>query len=220
VSSILVEAAVDSLAAALAAVEAGAGRIELCADLDAGGLTPPPALLAELRPRTQVPIFPMIRARAGSFHCTSDELDLMHAQLRELTALGADGFVFGALAADNTIDTTATAGLIKEARDLPVTFHRAFDRTPDLATSLDALKALGAARVLTSGGKDRAADAIPELVQLTEHAAGRIGILPGGSVTEANVLEITRATGVKEVHARCGPDGRRVSGILHALRYL
>ena len=90
VRAILVEAAVDSAAAAMAAVEAGAGRLELCADLDAGGLTPSPELLAELRPRVEVPILPMIRSRGGDLEYDGAEMDTMLAQLHVLRALGAD----------------------------------------------------------------------------------------------------------------------------------
>ena len=215
--AILVEAAVDSAAAALAAVEAGAERIELCANLNAGGLTPPAELLAELRPKLAVPILPMIRSRGGDFEYDAGEMDTMLAQLDELRALGADGFVFGALRAEAAIDTVSTSRVIEAADGLPVVFHRAFDRTPDLSASLQVLTVLGIDRVLTSGGADRAILGVDRLASLMRESRGRIGILPGGGIDGGNVHEIAARTGVTEVHARCERDGARVKGIVRAL---
>ena len=207
----------DSAAAALAAVEAGAERIELCANLDAGGLTPPADLLAELRPKLAVPILPMIRSRGGDFQYDAGEMDTMLAQLGELRALGADGFVFGALRADAAIDTVSTLRVIEAADGLPVVFHRAFDRTPDLSASLQSLIALGVERVLTSGGAERAILGVDRLASLMRESRGRIGVLPGGGIDGGNVHEIAARTGVTEVHARCERDGARVKGIVQAL---
>ena len=215
--AILVEAAVDSAAAAVAAVEAGAERIELCANLDAGGLTPAAELLAELRPKLAVPILPMIRSRGGDFEYGAREMDTMVARLDEFRALGADGFVFGALRADGSIDTAATSRIIEAADGLPVVFHRAFDRTPDLSASLQVLIGLGVERVLTSGGAERAILGVDRLASLMRESRGRIGILPGGGIDGGNVHEIAARTGVTEVHARCERDGARVKGIVRAL---
>ena len=215
--AILVEAAVDSAEAALAAVEAGAERIELCANLDAGGLTPSVEALAELRPRLDVPILPMIRSRSGDFEYDADEMTTMLAQVRELRTLGADGFVFGALHGDRTIDAPATTRIIEAAEGRPVVFHRAFDRTPDLPGSLQVLIGLGIERVLTSGGAERAILGVDRLASLMRESRGRIGILPGGGIDGGNVHEIAARTGVTEVHARCERDGARIRGIQRAL---
>ncbi len=215
--AILVEAAVDSAEAALAAVEAGAERVELCSDLDSGGLTPSAALLADLRPRLDVPILPMIRSRRGDFQYDAEEIETMLAQLHELRTLGADGFVFGALRGDRSIDTAAMARIVEAAEGLPVVFHRAFDRTPDLSASLQVLIGLGIERVLTSGGAERAILGVDRLASLMREARGRIGILPGGGIDAGNVHEIAARTGVTEVHARCERDGERVRGIMRAL---
>ncbi len=215
--AILVEAAVDSAEAAFAAVEAGAERVELCSDLDSGGLTPSAALLADLRPKLDVPILPMIRSRRGDFQYDAEEIETMLAQLHELRALGADGFVFGALRGDRSIDTAAMARIVEAAEGLPVVFHRAFDRTPDLSASLQVLISLGIERVLTSGGAERAILGVDRLASLMREARGRIGILPGGGIDAGNVHEIAARTGVTEVHARCERDGERVRGIMRAL---
>jgi copper homeostasis protein len=85
---------------------------------------------------------------------------------------------------------------------MTVTFHRAFDFTPDADAALDALIALGVDRVLTSGQAPSAKEGTRTLSRLVTRAAGRIGILACGSVSEENIAEITRLTGVREVHVR------------------
>lgn len=84
---ILVEAAVESLESALAAERGGADRIELCASLDDGGTTPTPELIASVVDRTKLPVFVLIRARAGGFVYSDDEVaamsrDIAHVPLR------------------------------------------------------------------------------------------------------------------------------------------
>ena len=70
---LLLEISVESAAAAAAAERGGADRIELCSDLSVGGLAPEAALLRALRQQIQIPIFVMIRPRAGDFVYSSSE---------------------------------------------------------------------------------------------------------------------------------------------------
>lgn len=214
----LVEAAVDSLAAALAAEEAGADRLELCGDLDAGGVTPPAELQREARRRSRLPLFTMIRPRAGSFVYSAGEIDAMLAAIAEARSLGASGIVTGALAPSGGADLDAMRRLVAASRPLPVTFHKAFDRLADLDLGLEALVALGVDRVLTSGGAPTAAEGTAVITHLARRAGGRIIIVAGGGVNGADVPALVRLTGITEVHARCNPDGTRIRAIVAALR--
>ena len=94
---ILIEAAVETLDDALAAIAGGADRLELCADLDAGGTTPARALVAEVLARVSVPVLVMIRPRAGDFVYSRAELDRMRDDIAVAIELGASGIVLGAL---------------------------------------------------------------------------------------------------------------------------
>jgi copper homeostasis protein len=214
----LVEAAVDSLAAALAAEDAGADRLELCGDLDVGGVTPPAGLLREARRRTRLPIFTMIRPRAGSFVYSAGEIDAMLAAIVEARSLGASGIVTGALAPSGGVDLDAMRRLVAASRPLPVTFHKAFDRLADLDSVLETLVGLGIDRVLTSGGAATAAEGTAVIARLARRAGGRIIIVAGGGVNGADLPALVRATGISEVHARCDPDGARIRAIVAALR--
>jgi copper homeostasis protein len=90
--------------------------------------------------------------------------------------------------------------LVERAGGRPVVFHRAFDATADPFEALEALIDLGFTRVLTGGHQRRAIDGIDQLRALVERAAGRIEILPGGSVRADNAAEIVARTGADQIH--------------------
>jgi len=201
--SILVEACVDSLAAAQAAVAAGADRLELCQDLNEGGTTPGLELLAEVREQVALPLHVLVRP-PGDFCYAGDEIAGLLRDIAAVRRLGADAVVVGALTPDRRVDLAAMRRLLAAARPLAVTFHRAFDESRDPFEALDALLDLGIERLLTSGQAATAAAGIPLLRALVTRAAGRIGVLAGGGVRADNVSRIVAATGVQEVHLRYG----------------
>ena len=63
----VLEICVESVDCAVAAERGGAHRIELCSELAVGGLTPNPELMRATRDRVRLPVYAMIRPRAGSF---------------------------------------------------------------------------------------------------------------------------------------------------------
>lgn len=215
--TVLIEAAVESLDDALAAVDGGADRLELCANLADGGTTPSEALIAEVMEQVAVPVFVMVRPRGGSFVYSTSELEEMRRSMDRARELDVDGFVLGVLNASNRVDVIRTQSLVDVAGDLPVTFHRAFDRVADRVDALDTLIDLGIGRVLTSGGAPTAAQGMAQLRELVESAGGGIVILAGGGVRFQNVLELVEETGVTEVHARCEGESDRIRAIRTAL---
>ena len=201
-TGILVEASLETLAEAVAAEEAGAGRIELCADLAQDGLTPAPALVASLVAQLHVPVFMIVRPRAGGFVYAGDEFDVMLRDVRGAARSGLAGVVTGVLSADDTVDAPRTRALVEAAAPLPVTFHRAFDRVPDTLRALETLIDAGVARVLTSGGAPTALEGAATIAALVRAARERIAILAGGGVRAHNVRDVIALTGVREVHSR------------------
>jgi copper homeostasis protein len=199
---ILVEACVDAIDAALEAERGGAGRIELCGELLQGGVTPSAGLIAAVWDRIDIPLFVLVRPRAGDFLYTDDELDVMRRDIEQMKALGVDGVAFGALTADGDVDVERMRSLIALARPMSVTFHRAFDFVRDQDAALEALLALGVNRVLTSGGAPTAAEGVAQIAELTRRVGNRMTVMAGGSITASNVGEIVAATGVREVHVR------------------
>ena len=199
---ILVEAAVETLESALAAERAGADRIELCVNLNEGGTTPSTGLIAAVVERTQLPVFVLIRLRAGDFVYSDDEIDLMSRDVETAGLIGVTGIVTGALTSDRGVDVGQTRALVNAAAGLPVTFHRAFDSTVNMPDALEQLIDLGVSRVLTSGGAATAVAGADVIAALVNQARDRIAIIAGGGIREHNVSDVIARTGVREVHTR------------------
>ena len=214
---VIVEAAVESLDDALAAVAGGADRLELCANLDAGGTTPSAALITAVREKVELPLVVMIRPREGDFVYSDDELSRMYEDVAMARSLGASGVVLGVLDTFDRLDLERTAALVEAARGTPVTFHRAIDQVARRVVSIDALAALGVARVLSSGGAETASDGVDELRAMVQRAGDRLDIVAGGGVRANNARAIVERTGVTEVHARCLGDSARIRGIVDAV---
>lgn len=199
-STILVEACVETVESAVLAATSGADRLELCAALEVGGVTPGSGLLRAVRTRVDIPLQVLIRPRTGDFQYDAGTLEAMRFDIAEARRAGADGVVLGALNPDGNVDREALATLLEAARPLSVTFHRAIDRTPDLGAGVATLVELGVDRVLTAGGAETAASGLAGLAGLVRRFSPTIGIVAGGGVRADNVCRIVRESGVREVH--------------------
>jgi copper homeostasis protein len=195
----ILEVCIDSVETALAASRGGAQRVELCADLLEGGVTPSAGLIATVRKQIKLDMFIIIRLRGGDFCYTDSEFAVMEAEIEHAGALGVDGVVLGVLGEDCRVDVARTRRLVELAAPLPVTFHRAFDHAPDLESALEDVIATGARRVLTSGGAADAAAGAETIARLVRQARGRISVMPGGGVRLANITALA-ATGATEFH--------------------
>ena len=182
----VLEVCVDSLASARAAIAGGADRLELCSALMAGGLTPYIELLRQIRRESDIDVRCLMRPRAGDFYYTPEEIDMMAAQIKELAAAGANGFVIGCLDKNGNLDKAAMKPLIEASKGYGLTLHRAIDVSRDLiATYRDAAE-LGIDTVLTSGGASACVggmDTIRELIALRDAENGP-EILIGAGVGE------------------------------------
>jgi copper homeostasis protein len=202
----ILEICVDSLDGVAAAVAGGADRIELCAALELGGLTPSAALLAQAV-ATGLPVHAMIRPRAGGFVVEPAELTLMLDDIRRAAALGAVGVVVGALLPDDRLDEAALARMREVAQDLVVVLHRAIDLTPDPIAATGWALALGYDKVLSSGGARTANGGAAVLRQMVSVAGNRLSVIAGSGIRPDNVGQLIAATGVREVHASASVPG-------------
>jgi len=196
----ILEICVDSTAGVRAAKAAGAHRVELCGNLLEGGVTPSRGAIRQARTVAGIGLHVIIRPRGGDFLFDDDEFAIMRTDIESAKAEGADGVVIGLLTASGTIDAARTAELIALARPLSVTFHRAFDMTPDPCEALEALVGLGVDRVLTSGQEATVLEGLPLIAELIRRAGQRIIVMPGGGITARTVDRIVAAAKPAELH--------------------
>ncbi len=196
----LIELCVEGIDNAIAAAEAGADRIELCASLIEGGITPSLATIRATVAAVRVPVMVMVRPRGGDFLYSEREFATMRDDVAAIRETGAAGVVFGCLTPDGAIDAPRTRALVQAAGPLSTTVHRAFDMTADPAAALETLIECGVGRVLTSGQRPRGIDGAPLLARLVRQAAGRITILGCGDLDEATIAQVRRIAGLAELH--------------------
>jgi len=211
-SSVLIEVCVEGVDGAVAAEHGGADRIELCASLLEGGITPSLGVVRAAARRVGIPLHVIVRPRGGDFLYSEGEFDSMLEDVATLRAAGAAGVVVGCLTQDGAIDSARMAALVARARPLSVTCHRAFDMTADADAALEALIACGVDRVLTSGQRATAEEATETLRRLHQRAAGRIVVMGCGGLDAFNIAAVRAATGLTELHLaapRQQPSGMR-----------
>ena len=197
----ILEICAGSVESAVAARNGGAKRIELCAALEIGGVTPSAGLIKEARKIEGLILNVIIRPRGGDFLYNEYEIACMEEDIRLCKTLGVDGVVIGALTPDGDVDTATCKRLIAASDGMSVTFHRAFDMCRNPRKALEELIDLGCNRVLTSGQAATAQAGTGLLKELVEQANGRIIIMPGCGVSSANAAAILQATGATEIHA-------------------
>ncbi len=209
------EICANGVESCIAAQEGGADRVELCADIPEGGTTPSYGEIKIARKMLRGTLLHVIiRPRGGDFLYSNLELQRMEEDIDIARECGADGIVFGCLTADGSIDMEANRRLMKHAKGLNTTFHRAFDRCNDPEKALEQLIELGFQRVLTSGQRPTAAEGAALLRRLNQLSAGRITILAGCGVNEENIKELQAQTGLHEFHFSARE--RRKSGMQYS----
>src|SRR5215217_4046427 len=195
-----IEICVEGIDGLVAAQTAGADRVELCASLLEGGLTPSLGVVREALRVATIPFHVIIRPRGGAFLYSELEFATMIDDVKAMRDLGAAGVVIGCLTADGRIDEVRTRALVEAARPLKVTCHRAFDMTEDYREAIEALVRCGVDRVLTSGQRDTAIEGSDILKDTMAVADGRIIIMACGALDANNIGQVRRATGVDEMH--------------------
>jgi copper homeostasis protein len=196
----LFEICVEGVDGAVAAERGGGDRIELCASLVEGGITPSLGTVRATLAAVRAPVMVMVRPRGGDFLYSALEFASMRDDIAALREAGAAGVVFGCLTASGQVDEERTRELTAAARPLSVTVHRAFDMTYDPAAALEALIRCGVDRVLTSGQAPTANAGLPVLRRLAAQAAERIVVMGCGALRPDTIGTVVRETGLTELH--------------------
>ncbi|CAN5424888.1 copper homeostasis protein CutC [soil metagenome] len=199
-TKVLLEACVANIESAVAAVAAGADRLELCNVLGAGGITPSFGFIEMVLKKISIPVHVLIRPREGDFLYSDDEFDIMKRDIEKCRESGVAGIVTGILKDNGSVDIERCKVLISAAKPLPVTFHRAFDLTSDAFTSLEEIIQMGCYRILTSGQRAGAMHGAGFISGLIKQANGRIIVMPGGGINDKNISQLRKTTGANEFH--------------------
>lgn len=201
------EIACFNLQSALIAQKSGADRIELCDGIAVGGITPNLEIVQQARQLISIDLNVMIRPRGGNFVYTNEEFAQMKSEILAFKKNNIDGFVFGILNEDNSINVAQNDELITLAYPIPCTFHRAFDEVSDYEQSLEDIINCGFQTILTSGQKSNVVDGMEQLSKLVSKANNRIIIMPGGGLRSTNIKTIQQKTNAKFYHSSAITDG-------------
>ncbi len=195
------EIACFNIESALIAQQGGADRIELCDNFSVGGITPHFEIVQTARKKIEINLLVMIRPRGGNFIYTNEEFEKMKTDLLSLKKLGVNGFVFGILNTNLTVNSKQNSKLVELAHPLPCTFHRAFDLTPNSEKALNHIVESGFKTILSSGHKSSALEGTDELSKLIIQGSNKITIMPGGGVRSTNIHEIELKTNACFYHS-------------------
>lgn len=206
------------------AFKADAHRIELCEQLNIGGVTPSYKLIEKVKDNLDIETFVLVRPRGGNFVYTDQEFETMKSDIEFCKEQGCDGIVSGVLKSDKTIDLVRTKALVELARPLAFTFHRAFDEVVKPQEALEQLIEIGVERILTSGQKPTAEEGLKLLNELHQKAQNRITILAGAGINAKNAVKF-KDIGLLEIHASASKyidsvkvsDVSMIKGILDAI---
>ena len=196
----ILEVSIEGVDGLVVAQDNGVDRVELCASVLEGGITPSLGMVREALRRARVPVFVIVRPRGGDFLYSEVEFASMREDVIALRELGVPGVVSGCLTAAGDVDEERTAELLQLARPMSFTFHRAFDMVRDPAQALEVLIGLGVDRVLTSGQRATAMEGLDNLKRLGQLAKGRMIVMPCGSLRAMNIGQVCRETGLWELH--------------------
>lgn len=186
---------------ALVAQQAGADRIEFCANMEVGGTTPSLSDFLTIKSKTNIPVYVMIRPRGGDFVYSNAHFEQMRNSIIQFKNAGANGFVFGILTANGEVDINRNKQLIQLADAVPCTFHKAFDAVLNPIVALQQLITIGFKNVLTSGQQPTAMQGVDLLKQLANNANNQINIMIGGSVRSNNIAELKQEIPSKWFHS-------------------
>ncbi len=201
------EIACFNLESALIAQENGADRVELCAGIEVGGTTPDSELVKQARENLTVDLYVMIRPRGGNFVYSEAEFNQMQVEILALKEWKVNGFVFGILKDDKTINREQNKILVDLAKPFPCTFHRAFDEVENPSKALEQLIDCGFKTILTSGQAQNVTEGIDCLTELVSKANNRITIMPGGGLRSTNIETIQQNTKAVFYHSSAITDG-------------
>ena len=206
-----IEIACFNLESSLIAEKAGANRVELCANISVGGTTPTIEIIQQTRKNLTIDLYVMIRTRGGNFVYSEPEFQQMKSEIENIKQLDVNGFVFGILNEDSTINIEQNKALVELAKPFPCSFHRAFDAVSNYKQALEDVISCGFSTLLTSGTFSNVMEGKEVLKKLVEQAKNRIEIMPGGGLRSTNISELNQIVNTNWYHSSAITDGTEIA---------
>jgi copper homeostasis protein len=206
-----IEIACFNLESAIFAQKAGADRVELCANISVGGTTPIIEMIQQTREHLTIDLYIMIRPRGGNFCYSDSEFNQMKSDIENIKQLGVNGFVFGILNEDNTINIEQNKALVELVKPFPCSYHRAFDAVSNYEQALEDVIACGFSTLLTSGTFSNVTEGKEVLKKLVEQAKNRLEIMPGGGLRSTNISELNQIVNANWYHSSAITDGTEIA---------
>ena len=196
-----IEIALEEADHAIGLAKLGVHRIELCANLSEGGLTPTVGQAKQVVQATSLPVYAMLRPRVGNFTYSEAEKEQILDDFAALSQTGIQGVVFGALSASGALDVEFCSAIVERAKflGLGTTFHRAIDAAHEPEAVAQQLVDMDVDRVLTSGGEPTVRDGVGSIEALTSKFSDRISVQAGSGVS-ADTAGLLWSAGVRSFH--------------------
>jgi copper homeostasis protein len=176
-----------------------------------GGTTPTIEIIQQALENLTIDLYVMIRPRGGNFVYSELEFEQMKSEVETIKKLGVNGFVFGILKDDNTINIEQNKALVELTKPFPCTFHRAFDEVSDLKKALEDVISCGFSTILTSGTFPNVMEGKEVLKQLVNQAKNRIEIMPGGGLRSTNISALNEIVKANWYHSSAITDGSEIA---------
>ncbi|MBU2018053.1 MAG: copper homeostasis protein CutC [Bacteroidetes bacterium] len=194
-----IELCVASIKALRFAKNANIDRIELCQNLEVGGLTPSMGLV-HMALDTGLETHVLIRPRLGGFFYSEEEFNLILNDIELFQPLDVKGFVVGFYNKEKLLDEKRLEKVRNAAGNKDLTFHRAFDDLADWKTSIDILHKHGFKRILTSGLASTIDAGLQQLPLLIESCQGKLEVMAGGGVNAKNLSQLVSLIKPNAIH--------------------
>lgn len=198
IANMVVEVCVDSLRSARIAENAGADRLELCAVLGLGGISPSPALVEQVVNQVSIPVHVLLRPRGGDFCYLDDEFEIMLRDIALCREMGVSGIVTGMLDREYRVDEDRVARIREASNGLAFTFHRAIDWVPDPIAACLLLDDMGVDYVLSSGQAKTAEEGLSRLTEM-KASLQQAELIPAAGIRSHNA-QLFREAGFTQLH--------------------
>lgn len=201
----ILEACVGNLNDALSAQSKGAHQIELCDRLDLDGKSPSLEMIKAVTSALNIPVKAIVNPKPFDYSYTSDELVEIKDYITSISKLKIGGIVFGPVDQDGMPDLNAIK-LISRYTDLPITFHKAIDDSPDIHSAIESLVKQGIVKyILTSGGEktaERGVKTIDSMHNIINQSGSEIQLIAAGKITNDNLSNLHNSLGLNYYHGK------------------